>query len=106
MKQDIIHYTGAASLVIQVIATIIDTFVLTIATNPRNKEIKNLLAIENVVNIVELSFYVWMVTNFKTIQNITKFRYYDWAITTPTMLFTYTMYMLINEKKEKDEALK
>ena len=104
MKQDIIHYTGAASLVIQVIATIIDTFVLTIATNPRNKEIKNLLAIENVVNIVELSFYVWMVTNFKTIQNITKFRYYDWAITTPTMLFTYTMYMLINEKKEKDEA--
>ena len=104
MKHHIIHSTGTASLAIQVIATIIDTFVLTIATNPRNKDIKNLLAVENVVNIVELSFYVWMVTNFKTILNITKYRYYDWALTTPTMLFTYSMYMLITKKKEGDEA--
>ena len=104
MKHHIIHHTGTASLIIQVIATIIDTFVLTIATNPRNKDIKNLLAVENVVNIVELSFYVWMVTNFKSIQNITKYRYYDWALTTPTMLFTYSMFMLITQKKEGDEA--
>lgn len=104
MNHNIIHYTGTASLIIQVIATIIDTFVLTIATDPKNQEIKKLLAIENVVNIVELTFYVWMVTNFKTIQNITKYRYYDWALTTPTMLFTYSMYMLINQKKDNGEA--
>lgn len=104
MKHHVIHSTGTASLLIQVIATIIDTFVLTFPTNPRNNEIKKLLAVENVVNVIELSFYVWMVTNFKTIQNITKYRYYDWALTTPTMLFTYSMYLLINQKKEEDEA--
>lgn len=99
----IIHSTGSASLLVQIVTSLIDTYVLSIYTNPANKEIKSLLAIENVVNYVELAFYVWMVCNFNTIKNITKYRYYDWAVTTPMMLFTYSMYTLISTKKENHE---
>ena len=100
----IIHSTGSTSLLVQIVTTLIDTYVLSIHTNPTNKDIKSLLAIENMVNIVELTFYVWMVCNFMQIKNITKYRYYDWAVTTPTMLFTYSMYILINNKKAKNET--
>jgi len=99
----IIHRTGSASLIVQIVAMIIDTYVLITPTNPKNNDIKGLLVVENVVNIVEFTFYVWMVYNFSRIKNITKFRYYDWAITTPTMLFTYMMYTNILKKKENNE---
>jgi hypothetical protein len=88
---------------VQIVAMIIDTYVLITPTNPKNNDIKGLLVVENVVNIVEFTFYVWMVYNFSRIKNITKFRYYDWAITTPTMLFTYMMYTNILKKKENNE---
>jgi len=100
----IIHRTGSASLIVQIIAMIIDTYVLITPTNPANNDIKGLLVVENAVNIVEFTFYVWMVYNFSRIKNITKFRYYDWAITTPTMLFTYMMYTNILKKKENNES--
>ena len=100
----IIHTTGSASLVVQIIAMIIDTYVLITPTNPANKDIKGLLVVENIVNIVEFTFYVWMLYNFSRIKNITKFRYYDWVITTPTMLFTYMMYTNILKKKENNES--
>jgi len=99
----IIHTTGSASLFIQVATLVLDSYVLIKPTRPEVKDLKHLLVIENVVNYVELSFYIWMVFNFSTIKNITKYRYYDWAITTPTMLFTYMMYLNIVKKKQADE---
>lgn len=99
----IIHTTGSASLVIQIVTSIIDTYVLLMDTSDRNKEVKKLLNIENIVNFIELFFYIWMVYSFSSIKNITKYRYYDWSITTPTMLFTYAMFLKITEKKEKNE---
>jgi bacteriorhodopsin len=44
-----------------------------------------------------------MIYNFSAVKNITKFRYYDWIITTPTMLFTYSMYLLIIRKIEEKQ---
>jgi hypothetical protein len=101
---DIIHSSGSISLAVQIVTTLIDTYVLAIHTNPVNRDIKQLLFVENCVNVVELCFYIWMVYSFKTIKNITKYRYYDWVITTPTMLFTYSMYLLIQKKKENGES--
>ena len=100
----LIHSTGTASLFVQVATLVIDTFILIKPTNPAKKDIKALLGVENVVNMVELTFYVWMVLNFSKINNITKYRYYDWAITTPTMLFTYKMYTFILKKQETHES--
>ena len=92
---DIIYTTGVASFIIQIITTIVDTYALAIPTPPNLYDIKALLWVEYVVNLIEGIFYFWMISNFSVVKNITIYRYYDWVITTPTMLFTYSMYLLI-----------
>jgi hypothetical protein len=96
---NIIYRTGIISLIIQAFIWIFDIYVLTLKTNPSLFFVRDLLWIEFWVQIIEGIFYIWLVTNFSNITNITPFRYYDWVITTPTMLFTYSMYLYyINTK--------
>jgi hypothetical protein len=99
----IIYTTGVASFIIQIITTIIDTIALSIPTPSSLIDIKMLLWIEYIVNFIEGIFYFWMITNFSAVKNITLFRYYDWVITTPTMLFTYSMYLLVTKKLEENK---
>lgn len=99
----VIHSTGYISLLIQFVTFFVGSYALLVETTPDNKDLKALLGFETVVNLVEFCFYVWMVCNFKQIDNITKYRYYDWLFTTPVMLFTFSMYFLISTKKEKGE---
>ena len=91
---NLIYRTGVASIIIQIITWFIDLYVLTIKYTGPLLLLKNLLWIEFAVQIVEGMFYFWMIQNFATIKNITQYRYYDWVITTPTMLFTYSMYLI------------
>ena len=100
---DLIYTTGVASFIIQIITTIIDTYALFIPTPPVLYDIKALLWIEYIVNLIEGIFYFWMINNFAVVKNITKFRYYDWSISTPLMLFTYSMYLLIVKKIEENK---
>ena len=89
-----IYRTGVASIIIQICTWFIDLYVLTIKYKGPIVFLKNLLWIEFAVQIVEGMFYFWMIRNFATIKNITQYRYYDWVITTPSMLFTYSMYLI------------
>ena len=91
---NLIYRTGVASIIIQIITWFIDLYVLTIKYTGPLLILKNLLWIEFAVQLIEGMFYFWMIRNFATIQNITQYRYYDWVITTPTMLFTYCMYLI------------
>ena len=100
---DLIYTTGVASFIIQIITTIVDTYALVIPTPPALYDIKALLWVEYIVNLIEGIFYFWMITNFSVVKNITIYRYYDWVITTPTMLFTYSMYLLIVKKIEENK---
>lgn len=100
---ELIYSTGIFSFIIQVITTILDTYALYIPIPPSLYDIKGLLWIEYIVNFIEGIFYIWMIYNFSAVKNITKFRYYDWIITTPTMLFTYSMYLLIIRKIEEKQ---
>lgn len=91
---NIIYRTGVASIIIQVCTWFIDLYVLTIKYTGPIVFLKNLLWIEFAVQLVEGMFYFWMIRNFANIKNITQYRYYDWVITTPSMLFTYCMYLI------------
>jgi hypothetical protein len=64
--------------------------------------LKQLLILEFVVQIVEGTFYFWLATSFQNIENITPYRYYDWFITTPTMLITFTIYLIYLNDYEND----
>lgn len=56
--------------------------------------LKQLMLLELFVQIIEGSFYMYWVYNFKNILNITPKRYFDWAITTPIMLVTLIFYLI------------
>lgn len=89
-----IYNTGLISLVIQIITGLFDIYVLMIPTKGHHIFLKNLLWIEFCVQIVEAIFYIWLITRSNDNKSITQYRYYDWIITTPTMLFTFCMYLI------------
>lgn len=63
--------------------------------------LKDVLAIETVVQIIELVFYTWYSYQVHRIADVTRYRYYDWLVTTPLMLFTTMVYYEYRNSKEK-----
>jgi hypothetical protein len=98
---NIIHTTGMFSLVVQIITMIIDFYALSLTIPSSFILVRELVIMEVIVQMVELNFYIWMVSKFSAIKNITPFRYYDWAFTTPTMLITFMFYLMFLRDKEK-----
>ena len=91
------------SIIIQVIAGIINIWGLHINIDDNKKIFKDLLNIELFIQKIELVFYIWMANNLNIIQNITPYRYLDWIITTPTMLITLMAFL--DKDKNKDNNL-
>ena len=81
------------SIIIQILTGGIDVWGLTIPVQNNFNIYRDLLKIELGVQTVELIFYIWLVTKLHALKNITIYRYVDWFITTPTMLFTLIIYL-------------
>lgn len=68
--------------------------------------LKHALALENIVQLVEGSFYLWFILFYiKNVDktDIAKYRYYDWFITTPTMILSTIAYFHYNNTKDTYE---
>ena len=87
-----IYLSGIISLIIQFIVGIIDYLAINLKVDSKDEILKDLLKLEVVVQIIEFIFYVWLIFYFSS-QNITPFRYLDWAITTPLMLITLSAFL-------------
>lgn len=94
--------TAYISLIIQVITGVIDAYGLNINVPEEYDKFKDLLKIELGVQSVELVFYLWLVFNIKKNKDITKYRYYDWFITTPIMLVSLMIYYDDKSKTVKE----
>lgn len=81
------------SLFIQIITGAIDIWGLTFQVPDDAKIFRDLLIIELVVQVIEFFFYVWMTFHIEEKKNITIYRYFDWFITTPSMLLTLMVYL-------------
>lgn len=93
--------TAYASLYIQAITGIVDLLGLTINVEKEFNIFKQLLALETSVQIIEFVFYIWLISQIKKKTNITKYRYFDWALTTPIMLITLMAYYTEEESLSK-----
>ena len=82
------------SIIVQIITAIIQIFSLFIKVPPSYIILKQLLFLENIVQIIQGSFYAWLFYNIKNVVNITSKRYTDWVITTPIMLISLICYMI------------
>jgi hypothetical protein len=52
------------------------------------------------VQLIEGTFYIWLVSFINTVENITQYRYYDWFFSTPTMLIIFVVYLIYLREKE------
>jgi len=94
MKNKKVYNSLLLSVIVQVITGIIDTIGLFVDVPYKFSFLKKLLKAEFTVQIIEGSFYVYWLNDFKNIANITPKRYIDWMFTTPTMLITLIFYLI------------
>jgi len=89
----ILNGTVYASLFVQIITAVLDIHVLQKKIIPEFSILKKLLGIELFVQFVEGFFYLHFANNINTITNVSPVRYYDWVITTPSMLYVLCTYL-------------
>lgn len=91
---DLVKITAKYSLIAQVITGMIDIIALQVKSNVLI--LRQLLGLELAVQLIEFVFYVWLVYKFPSHskEEITKYRYYDWALSTNIMLFTLIVYIV------------
>lgn len=101
---DFLQVTVYLSLFVQVVTGFFDYYVIQLNIPSRLQILKEVLIMELLVQIVEGIFYVWLAWNITNVVNITPHRYYDWYITTPTMLISLCVYLvyLRNEENNKE----
>ena len=93
------------SIIIQIISTVITWEGLFKKLKTSDIVLKEILAIENIVQIIEFTFYLYIASYNTDVNKMGSLRYIDWFITTPTMLFTTIVYMEYNNIKDKGEIL-
>ena len=95
-----VYSTLVVSVAIQAIVGLIDILVVLLKVPSKIFLLKQLLIMEVIVQVIEGSFYLYWLYNFKTIANVTPKRYADWSITTPTMLITLIFYLIFLQYRE------
>ena len=92
-----------ASLAIQWITLLTNVFSLLQPLAPQDFVLKEILGVETLVQGIELGFYTWYQNHVQmNLTDVTKFRYYDWFVTTPLMLFsTMAFYQYLQQKKSE-----
>lgn len=100
----LVRFSIDASLFIQILTLLLNLFAFFVPIDRWDFALKEILGLETAVQIVELAFYTWyrghLVGNGV---DVSEFRYYDWFLTTPTMLFsTASYYGYINAKEEEN----
>lgn len=95
------------SLAAQFSTLFVNLYGLSLPLKPADGVLKEILGLETIVQIIELIFYSWYETHITTrITDVTHFRYYDWAFTTPMMLFsTMLFYEYLSTKGKEEQSI-
>lgn len=102
---DVLQVTVYLSLFVQIITGIFDYYVIQLEIPSYLKILREVLVMELIVQIIEGIFYIWLAINITNIVNITPNRYYDWYITTPTMLISLCAYLVYLRGDNTSESL-
>lgn len=92
------------SLLTQLVTLFVNFFGLTKKLDPKHAILTEILGLETIVQIIELIFYAWYKQFIMTggPLDVTRFRYYDWVLTTPMMLFSTICYYVYLKYQETD----
>jgi bacteriorhodopsin len=99
-----IYTSLITSVVVQIITGFVEFISLFINVPAKFSFLKQMMTLEIFVQFIEGSFYAYWLYNFKDILNITPKRYFDWMITTPTMLINLIFYLIFLEYKDNNTS--
>lgn len=101
---DNVKFSTDLSIFIQVITSLISMQGIFIPLPDKHLIIREILTLETIVQFVELFFYVYFLKSMATraLPEMASIRYFDWLITTPTMLLTTIMYFKYQENLENN----
>jgi hypothetical protein len=96
--------TTDLSIIVQIITGVVGLGGLFIAVAPQHQIIKDILKVELGVQIVELAFYIYFLRRLAgtNVAGMAAFRYFDWFITTPIMLFTTIVYFEYEQQQTEE----
>lgn len=94
------------SITVQVITIVIGLLGFTLKLNPRDEILRSAIGLETLVSGIQLSFYTWYAYHFREVAEAVFYRYNDWIVTTPIMLFTTIMYYDYNNNPDEEKTLK
>lgn len=100
MSKVLVYQTMYASIIIQILTSVISLHGFFIKLDPSDHILKGILGIETLVQFIETFTYFWIIMTIHKIDNMTPRRYFDWAITTPIMLISTIIYMDYVSDKE------
>ena len=100
-----VHLTTNLSIIVQIITGLVSFNGIFLELPDKHKILNEILALETSVQVIELFFYVYFLRALavKYVHKMGSIRYFDWAITTPTMLLATIAYFKYEEYLEKNE---
>ena len=101
--EGLVKKSADISLKVQIVAGILTYLGTNTNVATKDKVLTELLTLETIVQVIEIVFYMWITRSMMVAEKVTPRRYIDWAVTTPTMLFTTIVYLDYIHKKEKGE---
>jgi hypothetical protein len=100
-----VQLTTDISILVQLITGAVGFQGLFLNLSEKHKILKNVLTLEMIVQCVEFFFYIYFLRSMTTITALPQMaalRYFDWIITTPTMLLTTIIFYKYEEHLEKN----
>jgi hypothetical protein len=104
--RDLLQQSLTASLFAQWSTLGTNVFGLVQSLSPKDLVLRSVLMIETFVQVVELAFYTWYSYHFRSVAEATFYRYHDWVITTPLMLFSTMVYYEYVNKPDEEVTIK
>lgn len=100
-----VHLTTNLSIIVQIITGLVSFNGIFLELPDKHKILNEILALETSVQVIELFFYIYFLRALavKYVHKMGSIRYFDWAITTPTMLLATIAYFKYEEYLEKNE---
>ena len=100
-SKSLLKYSVFFSLFIQIITGLATFNGIFVKIPESDKMLTDVLILENIVQFIESAFYVYIAyTLYKIdIHSVTYKRYFDWVLTTPTMLLSTIMFMHYKNNK-------
>jgi len=100
-----VQFSTNLSILVQIVTGLVSILGIFIPLGDKHLIIRDILILETFVQIIELFFYFYFLRSMAStaLSQMASIRYFDWVITTPTMLLTTIIYFKYQEYLEKDK---